>query len=332
MRTVADFHGKSQNLGFAKWLCAVLVIFSHAYGVFGRGSDPLERLSGGQLSFGGLAVALFLFASGFFVTKSLMNRNGKQFFRSRFLRLWPAFAAVILLSGFLLGPLTTALPAGSYFASAQTWQYLLFLLLIPRYQLPGVFMDHPLTHVNASLWTMLLGALCYLALFLAWKLKLLQKRFTVWYLGAYVLCAAVVFGLQPAAIAVYSSYLRPVFFFAAGILFRLNRDRIPLNLKTGLISGGLFVLLFALGRANLAMVLCFPWLLALMTFSSRQLPALAGRTGDYSYALYLCAFPLQQLWYSWFPQSGIALHVLLVTASSVLIVLPLHYGIEKRFS
>ena len=167
MRTIADFQGRSNNLGLARWIAAVLVVFSHAYGVLGLGPDPLEQLSGGQVSFGGLAVALFLFASGFFVSRSLRQKSGRQFFRSRMVRLYPAFAVVILLSVFVLGPLATTLSAGAYFSSPGTWSYLLYLVMVPRYFLPGVFEANPVSHVNASLWTMILEALCYLALFIA---------------------------------------------------------------------------------------------------------------------------------------------------------------------
>ena len=332
MRTIADFQGRSNNLGFARWIAAVLVIFSHAYGVLGLGPDPLEQLSGGQVSFGGLAVALFLFASGFFVCRSVRQKSGRQFFRSRMLRLYPAFAVVILLSVFVLGPLATTLSAGAYFSSPGTWSYLLYLVMVPRYFLPGVFETNPVNHVNASLWTMILEALCYLALFIAGKLKLLRKRLVPLYLSAYVLSAVALFGLRPGLASAYVSYLRPLYFFAAGVIFHIYRERISLDGRISLISGVLFIALFALGRANLAMVTCLPWLMAAMIFARRQLPEAPGRLGDYSYALYLTAFPLQQLWRGWVPGSGAALHVLLVLVSSAAVVLPLYYGVEKRFS
>ena len=66
MRTISDFHGKSQNLGLAKLFAAILVIVSHAWPILGRGTDPLWDLSKEQMTFGGFAVAMFFFASGFF--------------------------------------------------------------------------------------------------------------------------------------------------------------------------------------------------------------------------------------------------------------------------
>ena len=331
MHTISDFRGKSQNLGLAKMIAAVLVIVSHAWPVLGRGTDPLWSLSREQMTFGGLAVALFFFASGFFVTGSMIKKNGKKFFPSRFIRLWPAFAAVILLSAFLLGPLVTNLSAGAYFSSPETWSYLLYLVMVPRYSLPGVFTSNPVSLVNGSLWTMVLEVICYIALFCVWKLKLLQQRFLRWLIIAYILCALIIFGLQPAFLAAYRDYLRPVFLFASGVLFCLLRDRIPLNWKAGVCSGLLFLLLFILGYGNLALVLVFPLLISQLIFTSRQVPSALGRLGDWSYALYLVAFPIQQLWVLWFPHSGIALHILLSVLCSFVAALGLYYGVESRF-
>ena len=63
-------------------------------------------LSRGQMSFGGFAVAIFFFASGFYVTKSLLaKKTGKQYFKARIERLYPAFFVALLLTAFVLGPL-----------------------------------------------------------------------------------------------------------------------------------------------------------------------------------------------------------------------------------
>ena len=332
MHTISDFKGKSQNLGFVKMVAAVLVIVSHTWPVLGRGIDPLWFLSHEQMTFGGLAVAIFFFSSGFFVTRSMLSKNGKRFFRSRLIRLYPAFAAVILLSTFVLGPLVTQLPAGSYFSAMETWSYLLYLVMIPHYQLPGVFSANPISLVNGSLWTMILEVFCYISLFFAWKIKLLQKRFLRWQIIAYILCALVIFGLQPDCFAVLRDYLRPVFLFISGIFFCFLQDRIPLGWSIGACSSLLFLGLFILGYGNLALVLLFPLILSQLVFSPHQVSPALGHLGDWSYALYLVAFPIQQLCVMLYPQSGIALHVALSVLCSFPVALCLYYGVEKRFS
>ncbi len=74
-KSIGEFKGRSNNLNLLKFIAAVLVVFSHAYGITGHGDDPMMWLSRGQMSFGGFAVAIFFFASGFYVTKSLLAKK-----------------------------------------------------------------------------------------------------------------------------------------------------------------------------------------------------------------------------------------------------------------
>ena len=313
-------------------MASLAVIFSHAYPVLGLGTDPLWHFSREEMTAGGLAVTLFFFASGYFVTNSLVNRNGKHFFRSRLVRLYPAFAVVILMSVFVLGLFTTTLSPGDYLTCAGTWKYLLYLLMIPQYQLPGVFTGHPISLVNGSLWTMVLETLCYLGLFMAWKLRLLEKRKMLIISVLLSLAAIVVFGLKWPLLSPYADYLRPAFLFAAGVIFRLWRDRIPVGWPVAAISGGLFCLLLFFGMGNLGAVFCLPLFFSQLIFSGRQVPEWAGRPGEISYSLYLVAFPVQQLWAGWAPQTGVPAHVLLSAVSAAGLALLLYYGVEKRFA
>ena len=74
VRTIRDcIDKKSNNLNLIKFIAAILVIFSHSFRISRNTMDPLDSFTDGQISFGGVAVALFLFASGFYVTKGLFN-------------------------------------------------------------------------------------------------------------------------------------------------------------------------------------------------------------------------------------------------------------------
>ena len=148
---------RSNNLNVLKFIAAILVIYSHAFIITGKSGEPLGCISSGEISLSSLAVALFFFASGFFVTKSLMkDGTGKKYWLKRIVRIYPAFIVIILLTAFVLGPVVTEYSLASYFQSKSLYSYLLYLCMIPKYELPGVFTHNPVSIVNGSLWTCLL--------------------------------------------------------------------------------------------------------------------------------------------------------------------------------
>ena len=144
-----------------------------------------------------------------------------------------------------------------------------------------------------------------------------------------MVAALTIFGLQPAFAAPVTDYLRPVFLFSAGTLCYLYRDRIALRRSIGAGCCIVFIALFVLGHGNLAMTCVFPYILCCIIFSARQVPASLSRLGDYSYAMYLVAFPIQQMWVGWLPEAGIMSHTLLSSFSALLLSLPLYYLVEK---
>ena len=49
--------------------------------------------------------------------------------------------------------------------------------MIPRYTLPGVFENNLFPSiVNGSLWTLILEVICYVLLYITYKLKILEKN------------------------------------------------------------------------------------------------------------------------------------------------------------
>ena len=63
----------------------------------------------------------------------------------------------------LIGPLVTSLPAGEYFASAETWRFVWRNVLVRwEIMLPGVFLANALPgFANGSLWTLEFEVECY---------------------------------------------------------------------------------------------------------------------------------------------------------------------------
>lgn len=302
---ISDFKGRSNNLGFLKIIAALLVIFSHSWSITGTGTDPFYIFNLEQMTFGALSVTLFFFASGFFIAKSLMKgKTGKEFWKGRLIRIYPAFIVVMLLTVFVMGPVLTVLPLKEYFMSSKTWSYFLYLLMIPRYQLPGVLEDAPLSMVNGALWTLVLEMICYAGIYIVCKLKWLNQK-SLKVINCFLIPAELILLIiQPKMLYAYNGYYRPLFIFIAGAEFCVYADQIPLKTSWMWISILCGFILGALHRLDLYMVFGFPYVLSCLVFAKKQVSDSLGSLGDYSYSIYLAGMPVQQTVQHFFPGSA----------------------------
>lgn len=302
---------KSTNVNLLKFICAILVIVGHANPITGTGVDILTEYTGGECSFGGLAVGVFFFFSGLYVTKSLSKTvNLRTYLAKRVERIFPQLAVVILISAFVLGPILTLLPIGTYFLSLGTYTYLLNAILIPIHNLPGVFEGLPYQTVNGPLWTLPVEFACYLML---WGISLLLVLITKYkgqknlsgivdsnafraLLGAAV---AIVFAGFIAVFYVLKnefliSVVRPVVIFIEGSLFYQYRDKIKVNWIAGLGMILLLALSGAVGLFSIGMILLLPYITVSLTLGLPQIKA-DWTMFKISYEMYLLGWPIQQL-------------------------------------
>ena len=69
----------------------------------------MVRLTGGQLTFGAVALAGFFVLSGYLVLQSWLRSEGLiDYLRKRVLRIYPGFVAATLVCAFVIGPLAAA--------------------------------------------------------------------------------------------------------------------------------------------------------------------------------------------------------------------------------
>jgi len=147
---------------------ALAVLVSHNIGIFAGNTkaDPFYAWTGFTL--GQHAVHVFFILSGVLVSLSLTRSTGlKDYMLARFLRIYPGFAACVLLTALVLGPLVTTLPVEGYLRDSGIFRYIVLTLglVTAREPLPGVFSGNPFAgEVNLSLWTLKYEVLCYLAL------------------------------------------------------------------------------------------------------------------------------------------------------------------------
>lgn len=310
-------------------LLASAVVFSHSYTLGGFGPDPLARWCGGQMNFGNLAVAGFFAVSGFLLTHSLAgDASVARFCVHRAARILPGYWMALLLSALVLAPALIAREFPGRFSFGEmlrlgphsALEYLAhnWTLRTQQYTIGPLFAGNAGGHaVNGSLWTLYHEAMCYAGLLLLAVSGGLKPRVTL------VLFAAV-YGMQVLDFTDHAAFVQisPLAamagqFFSSALMRPLYLGFLAGMLVRQLDPGGhgkarwVWVALAVLAASIPAGLLPIAWPLTLpvvLLHLARRLPlGGAGRLGDWSYGIYIYAFPIQQcLALAGVPRFGVA--------------------------
>lgn len=239
---------------------------------------------------------MFFSLSGYLVSGSLSRNSVPAFLTLRVVRIVPALFVEILLSAFLLGPILTKMPIGEYFSSRTFFEYLLNIIGYIHYQLPGVFLDNPRAGVvNASLWTIPFELECYIAITLIGITKLFRRPNILAFALIFFTVLALYFSknsVDSNAPGVLNGRIL-VISFLFGVLIYSARDIIPCDGRLALLSAVLAAFLFQFREtAYLATIPAAYLTVWIGTTNPRRLPIVFN--GDYSYGIYLFAYPIQQ--------------------------------------
>jgi peptidoglycan/LPS O-acetylase OafA/YrhL len=158
MRTIAAAAARDgDNFIGLRHVAALMVLWAHSWSYLDRATEPLARALAGFDS-GRFGVYLFFAISGFLITLALCRNDAlPRYAWHRALRVYPAYAACLLVSVFAIGATFTTLPLSDYLAHPRTWSYFTSngMLISLQWDLPGVFVDQPLSGlVNGSLWSL----------------------------------------------------------------------------------------------------------------------------------------------------------------------------------
>lgn len=323
---------RSNNFDAMRFLFAVLVIVSHAF-VLTLGDDlstidtddfePLFQFSGGQVTIGDIAVNSFFLISGFLVTRSYIRSKGYgDYFLKRVRRIYPGFLVAIVVT------LLVAWVAGGqhvFSVDHLVNSAGLALILHPSW-LTGAFPGNPISGVeNGSLWTIQYEFWCYILVALGGLSMLIKRRGVL--LGFLVFFAVVALlqqafqlyvGIGALEVVVGAPHFWPrlLSYFFAGACFYLWRDRISHNDTLAAIA--LLVLVGSLFIPH-AVHLTFPFALTYLVMWLSYHPKINlhqfAKHGDFSYGIYLYAFPVQQLL--------IHFHITDTPLSNILLAIPL---------
>lgn len=314
---------RANNLDALRLVAALMVIHGHGWLLSGAGISGLWGVP-----FGRVGLDVFFSISGYLVTAS-WTREPKlgSFLVKRALRIFPGLVVCVLATAFVLGPLVTAWLLGKYFTDGGTWAYLGNIALLNALYLPGVFTGlREGGAVNGSLWSLLPEFACYLTVPLFALLP--PKPLVPALVGSAVVCGAA--GL--------------VLFYGTGmpslVLYHLDLRYALVEMPFFLMGAALFLLDQRVGermwRADLCLLafignylisawldwwnLPFEWFTLpymVLAFGRMSLPVFrrTARFGDFSYGLYLYAFPVQQTVVWAWPEADYP--VLLCTALTV---------------
>lgn len=297
---------------------AIIVIYGHTFPVLYGPSlkspsgkyDFLAMFTNHQMGSGTVAVYMFFIISGFLITQSIISsKNNSEYLLKRSLRILPAFACSLFLSNFIIGPIVTKLSLWDYLQTVDPYRYffqnITFGFFGFYYSLNDVFSSNPFpSSINASMWTLPHEVACYLLIMLLSSFNFLKVRkymVFVFILSSLFVYYNIRFGYTPMKLndnfwilgnTNFPSFITLGFYFLAGSLIYLYKDKIICNKSTFFTM--LVILLFTarFGFFKYSLLICLPYVT--MYISMLKSPVNLRKIGDFSYGAYIYAFPVQQ--------------------------------------
>jgi len=310
------FDPRHNSLNFLRLFFATLVIVDHADSVGYLKVFPLI----GNVALGTVAVFCFFGISGFLIAGSAARNRIDHFLWQRILRIFPAFWVCLIVTAFVFGPIfwlhTSAElhrhgGLSTYFNTPTgplRYLYHDALLRMNQNSISGTPVEFGVW--NASLWTLFYEFMCYLVLGVLAVIGLLKRPVVVLWLTAAVIVVEVALAVPQVHLNFdVGKLLSFVPIFLVGALLYLYRHRIP---DSGLLALGSLAL-FLVGcwvplggpalvftGVNNGPALFAPFLAYPVLWLGVHLPLQkVGARNDYSYGMYIFAFPAQILLVIW---------------------------------
>ncbi len=342
---------KNNAFDVLRFILASLVIVHHSYALLGIANTNLfTQFTVGQLDLGAFAVGSFFIISGFLVTQSLLNTNTLvAYFSKRFLRLFPALFLSLFLSAILLGPFITSQSIMEYYTGTHGTSPLRFIFLNFTlnifgydYSIRDLFVHNPHPYaVNGSLWTLkhefvsyvILAGLFSFGILQRPKLLLMFTGFIGWAYLSNKFMGTLLFGKLTTEwwifhIVEYPFFLSLLWLFLLGSMLYIYREHVFVSTKMLVFVTGLLLISIRLGYLYYVWHLFFPYLL--ISFAILLPFSWFSKYGDFSYGIYIYAFPVQQtLVFALYPHIGVRRMMVYSFFITLLISILSWYLVEK---
>lgn len=343
------FNPRANSIGFLRWLMAFMVIFSHSGPLAGfYGGHDLGTQWSNEQSFGGVAVAGFFFFSGFLITKSRMGRSSIfRYFWRRALRIMPAYWIALLTTAYLFAPIAWQQEAGTMDGfwdarSESPFTYFVNNMWLTLGQRNIAEMGHSLPFAahggydwNGSAWTLVYEFRAYIIVGVLGLFGLLVNR----WLGGMIALGLIVLNALTWSGAVDMMRISPqldnpfnvMFFapFAFGMLFALFGDKIIIDDRVAIAAILLAGYAYGTGGWNIwgqyGFLYFLMWFAVRMRFLNNW-----EKYGDFSYGIYIFAWPLMQLgaFFGLHHTGWFVYHLVIVVAAHIMAFISWH-TIEK---
>lgn len=307
---------EENNFNLIRMIAAYLVILAHATAIQGRGTDIVVRITG-QTHSGQMAVFIFTFLSGIFITKSILHSDSWTFLKNRFIRIYPELILCLVVI-LIIGGVFTTRSQFDYWTNAQTWKYFFANLLeiSNEHFLPGVWEGHPNQGMNGVLWYITFEVRVYLVWILIKTLGLFDEKekanIVLSILLVWVIARPETMPLLGSESSLYGLVDFPQYTitFILGALFYLNIKEVSLT------RGHLFFIIIVMVIFRHSSVATWVWatgfiVIALLVGTNERI--LSIKVKDLSYGIFLYGWPTGQLVYEVMPNAS-AFMAAIVTA------------------
>lgn len=300
-------NSKDNNFNLIRMLAAFAVLFSHSFALAtgNAANEPLRTIIG--ITPGHIAVDVFFITSGLLVARSLFyRRNLIEFAVARALRIYPGLIVAVCIC-IVSGALVSSLTLHDYFASPITLDFLItnsFMLLGDVQELPGVFANAPFDNsVNGSLWTLpwelkmyaFLGVFGFITLLLNYVYK--ANWLAIFTTCFFIFCTINYFEFHfftEIRGHYYKMYRFGTLFFFGAVIY-LFRSKLFFN-KT---IFWVFISLLVISSFNhdlffVLYTIMLPYIVLYLAYIPGGKIREYNKLGDYSYGIYIYAWPVQQ--------------------------------------
>lgn len=294
---------KYNNFDFLRFLFAVFVVISHSYQLSGGSetSQWIYQVTNGQIVLARLGLDGFFIISGFFIYQSLQrSKNLLDYFKKRFLRLFPALFFVLLIS-VILAPLVYQ-GSISLYNNTEFYTYLPNNFTLYNFQpvIKGIFDNNSYHSINGSLWTIRYEFSLYVALALLYyfrknrfitKLLLTSAFLTLFVTYDFFLdrfAGSSVIGMNG-----YEILDLGTFFVCGSVLAAFGFEKIK---SKWVLFAALLLVVISINLNFYGMVkhVLLPVTILLIGFTPVPFFSDFGKIGDMSYGIYIYSFPVQQ--------------------------------------
>ena len=317
--------GRNNNYNLIRFLAALSVLISHSYPLFygDPGTEPLKKITGKSL--GSIAVDIFFLTSGFLIIASFVKRKSTiNYLWSRAIRIFPALWVALIITLILIIPLSHPTTFQSILFSNDATNYLLknsILVARIEHTIPGVFDETPYQNaINGSLWTLPWELYCYFAIAIGISIltRVAENSWRLIYTSGVLVVLLYCLSVDFLDLKI-SIILNIIFMFYIGSVYYLNSKRVILNPVTFALFIALLATNFLYTKSVTIYFLTAPYILFYLAYIPKGRVRLFNRFGDYSYGVYIYAFPIQQLTIQCFP--NIAFDQYILTCSVITIAL-----------